>query len=59
MCVIHFMNARFFLILAVLPDCQVMDFVNDSIVSMDAFVASYKPAAVFFSCPVELRYFNK
>lgn len=33
-----------------------MDFINDAIVSMDAFVTAYKPAAVYFSCPVELRY---
>lgn len=35
---------------------QVMDFINDAIVSMDAFVTAYKPAAVFFSSPVEMRY---
>jgi hypothetical protein len=33
-----------------------MDFINDAIVSMDAFVSAYKPAAVYFSCSVELRY---
>lgn len=33
-----------------------MDFINDAIVSMDAFVTAYKPAALYFSCPVELRY---
>lgn len=33
-----------------------MDFINDAIVSLDAFVTAYKPAAVFFSCPVETRY---
>lgn len=33
-----------------------MDFINDAIVSMDAFVSAYKPAAVFFSFPVEIRY---
>jgi len=32
-----------------------MDFINDAIVSMDAFVTAYKPAAVCF-CTVELRY---
>ena len=35
-----------------------MDFINDAIVSMDAFVSSYKSAAVFFACPVEMRYQN-
>jgi len=34
-----------------------MDFINDAIVSMDSFVSAYEPAAVFFSCPVEMRYF--
>ncbi|XP_047334074.1 activating signal cointegrator 1 complex subunit 2 isoform X2 [Impatiens glandulifera] len=38
---------------------EVMDFLNDSIVSMDAFVSAYKPAAVIFSCPVELSYGNE
>ncbi|KAK9270193.1 hypothetical protein L1049_025769 [Liquidambar formosana] len=35
---------------------EVMDFINDAIVSMDAFVSAYKPAAVFFSCLVEMRF---
>jgi len=38
---------------------QVMDFINDAIVSMDAFVTAYESAAVFFSCPVEMRYLFK
>ncbi|KAG6705424.1 hypothetical protein I3842_07G178400 [Carya illinoinensis] len=38
---------------------EVMDFINDSIVSMDAFVTAYKPAAVYFSCPVELSSGNE
>ncbi|XP_024018021.1 activating signal cointegrator 1 complex subunit 2 isoform X2 [Morus notabilis] len=38
---------------------EVMDFINDAIVSMDAFVSAYKPAAVFFSLPVEMREGNE
>ncbi|GAB4839331.1 hypothetical protein Ancab_028858 [Ancistrocladus abbreviatus] len=38
---------------------EVMDFLNDAIVSMDAFVAAYRPAAVFFSCPVEMSHENE
>ncbi|MED6217625.1 hypothetical protein PIB30_019391 [Stylosanthes scabra] len=38
---------------------EVMDFLNDAIVSMDAFVCAYKPAAIFFSCPVETSYGNE
>ncbi|KAH7567520.1 hypothetical protein JRO89_XS07G0086200 [Xanthoceras sorbifolium] len=37
---------------------EVMDFINDAIVSMDALVSAYKPAAVFFSSPVEMSYGN-
>ncbi|XP_038715788.1 activating signal cointegrator 1 complex subunit 2 isoform X2 [Tripterygium wilfordii] len=37
---------------------EVMDFINDAVASMDAFVAAYKPAAVFFSCPVGTSYGN-
>ncbi|XVF36406.1 hypothetical protein REPUB_Repub19eG0055900 [Reevesia pubescens] len=37
---------------------EVMDFINDAIVSMDAFLTAYRPAAVFFSCPVEMSYGN-
>lgn len=32
---------------------EVMDFMNDAIASLDAFVDAYKPAAVYFSFPVE------
>ncbi|XP_068654586.1 uncharacterized protein [Aristolochia californica] len=35
---------------------EVMDFINDSIVSLDAFVDTYKPAAIYFSYPVEMSY---
>uniref|UniRef100_A0A5B7BHE9 CUE domain-containing protein n=1 Tax=Davidia involucrata TaxID=16924 RepID=A0A5B7BHE9_DAVIN len=38
---------------------EVMDFINDAIVSMDAFVSAYEPAAVFFACPVEMSYGNE
>ncbi|XP_057729138.1 uncharacterized protein LOC130944694 isoform X1 [Arachis stenosperma] len=38
---------------------EVMDFLNDAIVSMDAFVCSYKPAVIFFSCPIETSYGNE
>ncbi|PSS17300.1 Activating signal cointegrator 1 complex subunit like [Actinidia chinensis var. chinensis] len=38
---------------------EVMDFINDAIVSMDAFVSAYKPAAVFFACPVEMSFGNE
>ncbi|KAK4859854.1 hypothetical protein QYF36_012998 [Acer negundo] len=38
---------------------EVMDFINDAIVSMDAFVSAYKPVAVFFSSPVEMSYGNE
>ncbi|KAK3231235.1 hypothetical protein Dsin_003116 [Dipteronia sinensis] len=38
---------------------EVMDFINDAIVSMDAFVSAYKPVAVFFSSPVDLSYGNE
>ncbi|KAK1391564.1 Activating signal cointegrator 1 complex subunit 2 [Heracleum sosnowskyi] len=37
---------------------EVMDFLNDAIISMDAFVGAYKHAAIFFSCPVETSYGN-
>lgn len=33
-----------------------MDFINDAIVSMDAFISAYNHAAIFFSCPMEMRY---
>ncbi|KAI5404195.1 hypothetical protein KIW84_051366 [Lathyrus oleraceus] len=38
---------------------EVMDFINDAIVSMDAFVSAYEPAALFFSSPVEMSYGNE
>ncbi|XP_061354260.1 uncharacterized protein LOC133298889 isoform X2 [Gastrolobium bilobum] len=38
---------------------EVMDFINDAIVSMDAFVSAYEPTAIFFSCPVEMSYGNE
>ncbi|KAJ8762595.1 hypothetical protein K2173_008034 [Erythroxylum novogranatense] len=38
---------------------EVMDFINDAIVSMDAFVNAYKLAAVAFACPIELSDGNK
>lgn len=37
---------------------EVMDFLNDAVISMDAFVGAYKQAAIFFSCPVETSYGN-
>ncbi|XP_042517795.1 activating signal cointegrator 1 complex subunit 2-like [Macadamia integrifolia] len=37
---------------------EVIDFVNDAISSLAAFVSAYKPAAVYFSCPVEASYGN-
>ncbi|KAE8731317.1 Nucleic acid binding, putative isoform 1 [Hibiscus syriacus] len=38
---------------------EVMDFINDAIVAMDAFVTAYRPAAIFFSCPVEMSHGNE
>ncbi|XP_028806950.1 activating signal cointegrator 1 complex subunit 2 [Neltuma alba] len=38
---------------------EVVDFINDAVVSMDAFVSAYKLAAVFFSCPVEISSGNE
>lgn len=32
-----------------------MDFINDAVVTMDAFVDAYKPAAVYLSHPAEIR----
>ncbi|KAM7518410.1 hypothetical protein LguiB_017372 [Lonicera macranthoides] len=37
---------------------EVMDFINDAIVSMDAFISAYNHAAIFFSCPMEMSYGN-
>ncbi|KAF3446558.1 hypothetical protein FNV43_RR11738 [Rhamnella rubrinervis] len=38
---------------------EVMDFINDAIVSLDAFVNAYIPATVSFSSPVETSYGNE
>ncbi|KAL6527347.1 hypothetical protein OROGR_016437 [Orobanche gracilis] len=38
---------------------EVMDFINDSVVSLDSFVNAYKHAAVFFSSPIETGYGNE
>ncbi|KAF8025053.1 hypothetical protein BT93_F2032 [Corymbia citriodora subsp. variegata] len=38
---------------------EVMDFINDAVSSMDAFVTAYKFAGVLFSCPVETSYGNE
>ncbi|GFP93731.1 activating signal cointegrator 1 complex subunit 2 [Phtheirospermum japonicum] len=38
---------------------EVMDFINDSVVSLDSFVNADKHAAVFFSLPVEMGYGNE
>ncbi|KAH7845069.1 hypothetical protein Vadar_028364 [Vaccinium darrowii] len=38
---------------------EVMDFINDAVVSMDAFVGAHEPAAVFFSNPVEMSFGNE
>nr|XP_043608330.1 activating signal cointegrator 1 complex subunit 2 [Erigeron canadensis] len=35
---------------------EVIDFINDAIVSMDALVSAYKHAAVYFCCPVLTSY---
>lgn len=35
---------------------EVMDFINDAIVSMDALVTAYKHAALYFCCPVLTSY---
>ncbi|KAJ0789711.1 putative ubiquitin system component CUE, UBA-like superfamily [Helianthus annuus] len=35
---------------------EIMDFINDAIVSMDALVTAYNHAAVYFSSPVETSY---
>ncbi|MFS7938896.1 putative ubiquitin system component CUE, UBA-like superfamily [Helianthus anomalus] len=35
---------------------EIMDFINDAIVSMDALVTAYNYAAVYFSSPVETSY---
>lgn len=33
-----------------------MDFINDGVVSLDAFISAYKPAALILACSVETRY---
>ncbi|CAM8980203.1 unnamed protein product [Rhodiola kirilowii] len=38
---------------------EVMDFINDAVVSIDSLVSLYKPAAIVFSCPVELSHGNE
>ncbi|CAN4122569.1 unnamed protein product [Withania somnifera] len=38
---------------------EVMDFLNDSVVSMDAFVSAYKQASIYFCCPVEMSHGNE
>ncbi|KAK6939710.1 Ubiquitin system component CUE [Dillenia turbinata] len=38
---------------------EVMDFINDAIVTMDAFTTVYKPAALLLSFPVELSFGNE
>ncbi|KAL5706821.1 hypothetical protein ACHQM5_024939 [Ranunculus cassubicifolius] len=37
---------------------EVIDFINDAVVSLDAFVKSYKPAALYFLCPLETSHGN-
>uniref|UniRef100_A0A803N1F7 CUE domain-containing protein n=1 Tax=Chenopodium quinoa TaxID=63459 RepID=A0A803N1F7_CHEQI len=38
---------------------EVMDFLNDAVVSMDTFVSAYKPAALYLSCPVDASHCNE
>ncbi|KAL2489184.1 Ubiquitin system component Cue protein [Forsythia ovata] len=38
---------------------EVMDFINDAVVSMDSFVTAYKHAAVIFTSPVEMSFGNE
>uniref|UniRef100_A0A7N0UK89 CUE domain-containing protein n=1 Tax=Kalanchoe fedtschenkoi TaxID=63787 RepID=A0A7N0UK89_KALFE len=33
---------------------EVMDFINDAVMSMDSLVSVHKPAAIVFACPVKL-----
>ncbi|XP_024008259.1 activating signal cointegrator 1 complex subunit 2 isoform X2 [Eutrema salsugineum] len=35
---------------------EVMDFINDGVVSLDAFISAYTPAALILACPVETSY---
>ncbi|XP_078441888.1 ubiquitin system component Cue protein [Wolffia australiana] len=38
---------------------EVMDFINDSIVTMDSFVDAYRPAATYLSSPYEISHGNE
>ncbi|XP_010478130.1 PREDICTED: activating signal cointegrator 1 complex subunit 2-like isoform X2 [Camelina sativa] len=35
---------------------EVMDFINDGVVSLDAFISAYTPAVIILACPVETSY---
>ncbi|AAF24949.1 T22C5.20 [Arabidopsis thaliana] len=35
---------------------EVMDFINDGVVSLDAFISAYTPAVFILACPVETSY---
>ncbi|XP_023633079.1 activating signal cointegrator 1 complex subunit 2 isoform X2 [Capsella rubella] len=35
---------------------EVMDFINDGVVSLDAFISAYTPAVLILACPVETSY---
>ncbi|KAL0698782.1 hypothetical protein Bca4012_054904 [Brassica carinata] len=35
---------------------EVMDFINDGVVSLDTFISAYSPAALMLACPVETSY---
>ncbi|KFK44660.1 hypothetical protein AALP_AA1G287200 [Arabis alpina] len=37
---------------------EVMDFINDGVVSLDAFISAYKPATLILACTVETSYGN-
>ncbi|XP_073105142.1 uncharacterized protein [Elaeis guineensis] len=38
---------------------EAMDFINDAIVTLDAFADAYKPASLYFSIPFEMSYGNE
>ncbi|XP_008805692.2 activating signal cointegrator 1 complex subunit 2 [Phoenix dactylifera] len=38
---------------------EVVDFINDAIVTLDAFAHAYKPASLYFSIPFEMSYGNE
>lgn len=38
---------------------EVMDFLNDAVVSMDTFVSAYRHAAVYFCCPIDASHGNE